>query len=150
MTAQDSVNRSLPKKRMVRGYEIKRMPIGAFLEACSLLEELPGTAMRLLFPEMDERNIAAGLAKLDKDKLQEALLRAAAILPGEAVRLFARISGLDEKKLLEDPDVGLDGLGEMLLAWMEVNRIENFIRTMGALGKRARALMGGANTGSRG
>lgn len=149
MTAQNSVNRSLPKKRMVRGYEIRRMPIGAFLEACSLLEELPGTAMRLLFPGMDEQNIAAGLAKLDKDRLQEALLRAAAILPGEAVRLFARISGLDEKKLLEDPDVGLDGLGEMLLAWMEVNRIENFIKTMRAVWEKGKALMAEKKAGFR-
>lgn len=150
MTSKNSATLSLPKSRTVRGYEIRKMPIGAFLEACSLLEELPGTAMRLLFPEMDERNIAAGLAKLDKDKLQEALLRAAAILPGEAVRLFARISGLDEKKLLEDPDVGLDGLGEMLLAWMEVNRIENFIRTMRAVWEKGKALMAEKKAGFRG
>ena len=45
---------------------------------------------------------------------------------------------------------GLDGLGEMAEAWLEVNGIENFIKTMGALGKRAQALMGGASTGSRG
>ena len=74
----------------------------------------------------------------------------AAVLPGEMVRLFAKLSGIEEKALLEDPRIGLDGLGEMAEAWMEVNGIENFIRTMGALGAKARALMGEANTGSRG
>ena len=126
------------------------MPIGAFLEACSLLEELPGTALRLLFPEKKEGDILAELAGLDKDKLQELFLRALAVLPGEMVRLFARLSGVEEQALLEDARIGLDGLGEMAEAWLEVNGIENFIKTMGALGKRARALMGGASTGSRG
>ena len=82
--------------------------------------------------------------------LQELFLRALAVLPGEMVRLFARLSGVEEQALLEDPRIGLDGLGEMAEAWLEVNGIENFIKTMGALGKRARALMGGASTGSRG
>lgn len=150
MTSKNSATLSLPKSRMVRGYEIRKMPIGAFLEACSLLEELPGTALRLLFPEKKEGDILAELAGLDKDKLQELFLRALAVLPGEMVRLFARLSGVEEQALLEDARIGLDGLGEMAEAWLEVNGIENFIKTMGALGKRARALMGGASTGSRG
>lgn len=150
MTSKNSAALSLPKSRMVRGYEIRKMPIGAFLEACSLLEELPGTALRLLFPEKKEGDILTELAGLDKDKLQELFLRALAVLPGEMVRLFAKLSGVEEQALLEDARIGLDGLGEMAEAWLEVNGIENFIKTMGALGKRARALMGGASTGSRG
>ena len=139
MASKNSATLSLPKSRTVRGYEIRKMPIGAFLEACSLLEELPGTALRLLFPEKKEGDILAELAGLTKDKL-----------PGEMVRLFARLSGVEEQTLLEDARIGLDGLGEMAEAWLEVNGIENFIKTMGALGKRAQALMGGASTGSRG
>lgn len=150
MASKNSATLSLPKSRTVRGYEIRKMPIGAFLEACSLLEELPGTALRLLFPEKKEGDILAELAGLDKDKLQELFLRALAVLPGEMVRLFARLSGVEEQALLEDPRIGLDGLGEMAEAWLEVNGIENFIKTMGALGKRAQALMGGASTGSKG
>ena len=150
MTSKNSATLSLPKSRMVRGYEIRKMPIGAFLEACGVLEELPQTALRLLFPEKKEGDILAELAGLDKDKLQELFLRALAVLPGEMVRLFARLSGVEEQALLEDARIGLDGLGEMAEAWLEVNGIENFIKTMGALGKRARALMGGASTGSRG
>ena len=150
MTSKNSAALSLPQSRTVRGYEIRKMPIGAFLEACSLLEELPGTALRLLFPEKKEGDILAELAGLDKDKLQELFLRALAVLPGEMVRLFARLSGVEEQALLEDARIGLDGLGEMAEAWLEVNGIENFIKTMGALGKRAQALMGGASTGSRG
>ena len=56
----------------------------------------------------------------------------------------------DVRSIAEYARIGLDGLGEMAEAWLEVNGIENFIKTMGALGKRAQALMGGASTGSRG
>ena len=38
MTSKNSATLSLPKSRTVRGYEIRKMPIGAFLEASSLLE----------------------------------------------------------------------------------------------------------------
>ena len=150
MTSKNSAALSLPKSRTVRGYEIRKMPIGAFLEACGVLEELPQTALRLLFPGKQEGDILTELAGLTREKLQALFLRAAAVLPGEMVRLFAKLRGIEEKALLEDPGIGLDGLGEMAEAWMEVNGIENFIRTMGALGAKARALMGGANTGSRG
>lgn len=150
MASKNSAALSLPKSRTVRGYEIRKMPIGAFLEACGVLEELPQTALRLLFPGKREGDILTELAGLTREKLQALFLRAAAVLPGEMVRLFAKLSGIEEKTLLEDPRIGLDGLGEMAEAWMEVNGIENFIRTMGALGAKARALMGGVNTGSRG
>lgn len=150
MTSKNSAALSLPKSRTVRGYEIRKMPIGAFLEACSLLEDAPKTALRLLFPGKQEGDILTELAGLTREKLQELFLRALAVLPGEMVRLFAKLSGVEEQALLEDARIGLDGLGEMAEAWLEVNGIENFIKTMGALGKRARALMGGANTGSRG
>lgn len=150
MTSKNSTTISLPKSRTVRGYEIRKMPIGAFLEACGVLEELPQTALRLLFPGKQEGDILTELAGLTREKLQALFLRAAAVLPGEMVRLFAKLSGVEEQALLEDARIGLDGLGEMAEAWLEVNGIENFIKTMGALGKRARALMGGASTGSRG
>lgn len=150
MAIKNSAALSLPRSRTVRGYEIRKMPIGAFLEACALLEELPRTVTRLLFPEGKEGDVLTELAGLTREKLQELFLRAAAVLPEETVRLFAKLSGVEERALLEDPRVGLDGLGEMIEAWLEVNGIENFIRTMRALGAKARALMGGTNAGFRG
>ena len=55
---------------------------------------------------------------------------------------------LDEKALRDDPGVGLDGLMEMIEAWLEVNNLENFIRAARALWQRARA--GRTNGGSNG
>ena len=75
-------------------------------------------------------------------------VRALTVLPDEAVRVFAELAGLDEKALRDDPGVGLDGLLEMIEAWLEVNNLENFIRAARALWQRARA--GRTNGGSNG
>ena len=76
MASKNSAALSLPKSRTVRGYEIRKMPIGAFLEACGVLEELPQTALRLLFPGKREGDILTELAGLTREKLQALFLRA--------------------------------------------------------------------------
>ena len=143
---KNSVNTSIPQSRKVRGYEIKRMPIGAFLAATRLLNQLPDTVIRALFPQAD--GALEELKHLTPEGLQALLLRALAVLPGEAVRVFAELSGIPEGDLLQDPDVGLDGLAEMVQAWLEVNGIENFTRTARGLWARVRAVT--ATPGSNG
>ena len=53
--------------------------------------------------------------------------------------VFAELAGLDEKALARRPERGLDGLLEMIEAWMEVNNLENFMGAARALWRRARA-----------
>ena len=65
---KNSVNMSIPTFRKVRGYEIKRMPIGQFLVATRMLGELPGALISALFPDAD--NALEQLKSLTKDGLQ--------------------------------------------------------------------------------
>lgn len=141
-----SVDLSLPRPRMVRGYEIGRMPIGRFLRAAQRIDGLPQEVLARLFP--DSQDAVRALASLDRAGLIGLCARALAVLPDEAVRVFAELAGLDEKALRDDPNVGLDGLLEMIEAWLEVNNLENFIRAARALWQRARA--GRTNGGSNG
>ena len=70
------------------------------------------------------------------------------LFPGaeDAVRALA---SLDRAGLIAlYPNVGLDGLMEMIEAWMEVNNLENFIIAARTLARRVRAGMTG--TGSNG
>ena len=137
--AKNSVDVSLPKARRVRGYLIERMPIGRFLQAAQTLNSLPGDVLASLFP--DGEDAALALRTLDKNGLLALCARALTVLPGQAVELFAHLSGLDAEKLKSDPAVGLDGLAEMVNAWLEVNNIENFIAAARELAGRARAAM---------
>lgn len=146
-TAKDSVMLSIPKARRVRGYEITRMPIGRFLAATQAFGDAPGEALAQLFPDMAAGEIVTYFARLDRDGLRTLFMRALTILPGYAVKLFAELSGLEEEKLLNDPKIGLDGLCEMAEAWLEVNGIENFIKTARTLTDKVRAVT--TRTGSK-
>lgn len=139
--AKNSVDVSLPKARRVRGYLIERMPIGRFLQAAQTLDNLPGEVLAKLFP--DREDAALALRTLDKNGLLTLCARAFTVLPWQALELFAQLSGLDAEKLQSDPAVGLDGLMEMVNAWLEVNNIENFIAAARELAGRARAAMTG-------
>lgn len=141
-----SVELSLPAARTVRGYEIGRMPIGRFLRAARRIDGLPREVLARLFPEAEDA--ARALASLDREGLIALCARALAVLPDEAVTVFAELAGLDEQALRDDPNVGLDGLMEMIGAWMEVNNLENFMSAARALWQRARAgRTGGGSNG---
>ncbi len=133
-----SVELSIPKARTVRGYSIERMPIGRFLEAIQMIEDAPNDVLKKLFPDCGADGILTRFAALDREGLKSLFTRALTLLPGYAVRLFAGLSGIAEENLLNDPDVGLDGLCEMAEAWIEVNGIENFIKAAGALTDKVR------------
>ncbi len=139
-----SIDLSLPAARTVRGYEIGRMPIGRFLAAARRIDGLPQEVLRRLFP--GAQDAARALASLDREGLIALCARALTVLPDEAVTVFAELAGLDEQALRDDPNVGLDGLMEMIGAWMEVNNLENFMSAARALWQRARAGRTGAGS----
>lgn len=58
------------------------------------------------------------------------LVQAFMVIPEEAVRIFSPLSGSPEGDLVDNPNVGLDGLMEMEEAWLEVNGIKNFMQTV--------------------
>ena len=62
--------------------------------------------------------------------------------------LLAALTGIPEEQLLNDPGIGLDGLMEILNAWLEVNNIENFI-SAARESDRERSKTQAADTGSR-
>lgn len=142
----NSIETSIPKARKVRGYTIDRMPIGRFLQATQTLQDLPTDVLKRLFPEADGVDLLRELAGMTRESFQALVMRAVAVLPAYAVRLFAELSGIGEDKLLTDPHVGLDGLAEMAMAWVDVNGIENFTRAAGALADKVRRI----RTGSKG
>lgn len=134
---KNSITTSIPAARKVRGYTITRMPIGRFLNAMQLLNELPENIIMQMFPQSE--NPLAQLKTLTKTDLQSIVIRAFTVLPAEAVRIFSELAGIEAGELLDDPNVGMDGLAEMALAWVEVNGLENFMNAV-------RTLMGQVRT----
>ena len=118
---------SLPKSRTVRGYEIKRLPMGKYLEAMQLLRDIPGDVAEACFPGETLDGVLARLKDIDLDMLKGILGNVMMTIPAHVVRIAAALTQIDEERLLHDESIGLDGLVEILTAWVEVNGLGNFI-----------------------
>lgn len=148
---RSAVTLSLPREKQVRGYTIRRMPIGQFLMALQTLQQLPGETLELLLPGLTPGSLLSRFKMLTAQELKEMAVRLLTVLPGYGISLLARLMGVEESRLLQDEAVGLDGLMEMLECWMELNGIENFIRAAGALQEKVRSSIrpGGSSGSSR-
>lgn len=124
---------SLDTGKLVRGYEVRRLPIGGYLRALERLREAPEQLMEACFPGRDAAAVLGALAGADKGALVQVALRVLEVAPAFAVGLIAQVCGIPEERLLNDPGIGLDGLMEIIEAWAEVNGTANFLRRLQAM-----------------
>ena len=129
---------SIGKTVMVRGYEIKRLPLGKYLELTEMLRTLPETLMKACFPGMTAVEILAMLKNVDAAMLSDMVVRCTLAAPREAMRILAFCTGIDEQTLLEDEEIGLDGAAEMVEACWELNKIGNFTQAAARLVAKAK------------
>lgn len=148
MAVKNSTQLSTKTHETVRGYEIKRLPLGEYLRALDMMSDAPQTVMGALFPGMEAVDILSVLRKVDKNALSGLMLRAMTVVPGEAVKLLSLLTGVPQEALETDPNIGLDGAMEMLEAFWRLNGIENFIRAARRMAAEVKQLR--AKTGSKG
>ena len=132
----NSIDVSLPRSVTVRGYEIRRMPLGKYLQAIRLLETFPRELAEKLTPEGDIAGVLEGLKTPDRNKLIDLALKALAVAPQQAAALIAELTDIAEDTLLNDEAIGADGLVEIAEAWLQVNGAENFMLAAGRLRQR--------------
>ena len=148
MNDWDSAALSLCQSETVRGYEIRRLPLGEYLRALDALRNAPKALLAACFPGEDAAQVLSKLSHIDADGLGKLLLRAMTVVPGEAVRLVGVLTGVPEERLLGDPQIGLDGMAQMLEAFWRINGLGNF--TQAARRAAAAVRTGIGRTGSSG
>ena len=146
----NSVNLSLPQERTVRGYTIKRMPLGVYLQALKTLQDFPRDVIAQLLPEGDVGQLLVTLKHIDRAGLLDLAMKALAVVPEQAIGLMAKLTGIPQKKLLTDPAIGADGLAELVDAWLEVNGAENFLRAASHAGHTVKTLAATLRAGYKG
>ena len=129
---------SLGKSKEVRGHTIRRLPLGAYLEMIEMVKEMPQKLIEACFPGMSAVQILVQLKTIDAAMLSEIAVRAMTAAPAQAVRLLSHCTGIDEKILLEDTNIGLDGAAEMVEAVYELNHIGNFMQAATRLVAKAK------------
>lgn len=142
MFGKKNKNVSLGDKVHIRGYEIRRMPIGAYIEALELIERLPGEMLEECFPGLNLQQIGALMTNNSRDAMQVLLVGLLEKAPNYMLDVLSALLGIDREALEQDAAIGLDGLMEMIEAWLEINGIANFWKAvklmLGRLGKAAR------------
>ncbi len=136
----DSISLSLPRSRKVCGYEIKKVPLGAYLKAMRNLQDFPAQLMEAIFPGMALEDILQELKGCNTDMLGQWFMRAAGVAPEQVIALVSDLTGIPHEELVQNAAIGLDGFVGILDAWVEVNGIENFIQTVSGLRAKAKAL----------
>lgn len=132
-TFDDKARLSLPESRHVCGYEIKKMPIKPYLDAIEKLKDAPGAFMDACFPGKTAAEALDSLNAIDRDGFAALLAGALTAAPAYAIGLVADLTGIDRDRLLNDPAVGLDGIVEIVGAFIEVNRLGKFVSEAAAL-----------------
>ncbi len=125
-TKPSSVSVSLPRSIKVRGYTIKKMPIGAYLTAMETLQDLPMQLMEALFPGQDASGILAQLTALDKDGLSSLLMRA---LTETITRLknAAAFGGAAHLSLAQKVQTATEGLKNENSILEQINKRDKYI-----------------------
>lgn len=144
---KNSTKLSTMTGKNVRGYEVRRLPLGEYLRVLDAIREMPETITQACFPEMDAAQVLTQLKKIDKNTLTALILRMMGVVPAHAVKLLSMLTGVPEDALLNDPGIGLDGAAEMLEAFWALNGIENFIQAAERMAAQVKTLR--AKTGSK-
>ena len=139
---RDTVSLALPPEKTVRGHKIRKLPLGAYLRAMQALCELPDTLLAALFPGEDASAALGHLRRLTPDTAAPLLAKALAVAPGPLLRALSLLCDIEEKTLLADPDIGADGLIELVQAVIEVNDLANFLQAARATLARLRTSAG--------
>lgn len=138
MSTKNTLKLSLENSRTVRGYEIRRLPLGAFLEAVATLREAPIQILSAMYPGMEPMEALKSMTSLNAEAFRGALMSAVAYAPTSCMSVIAKLLDIPVERLLDDPMIGLDGLAEMLDAWLDLNNIENFLSAVRPLAARIR------------
>ena len=132
---------SLPKAKTVRGYDMKRLPLGGYLTALELIQEFPTSLLEACFPGETLSGVIAKLKQFDSTVMESIMGGALLTAPKLCIHLVSVLTQIDESELLNDPDIGLDGLIEIATAFVEVNALSNFTQAVRNLYLKARTAL---------
>lgn len=118
--------KSLRTQVEVRGYKLQRLPLEGYLNAVEQLKELPGGLLQACFPGMTLSGILDELKHIDEKSLTQLAANAMAVAPRYVIKAIALLTGIPEEQLLQDQQIGLDGLAEIVEAFWELNGLSNF------------------------
>jgi len=144
MQTKNTAALSLPQSKTVRGYEVKRLALGGYLQAIHTLNTLPSDLLEACFPGKSVGEALSQLMGADGSmfyKLAAGLWQTA---PAHLLHAASALTGIPQDILEADITIGLDGIIDILQAWVEINNLQDFTQAVRKLVAGFRAAFGTA------
>ena len=122
----ESVELSTGRYKDVCGYRVHKMHLGAWLKATKRLAGLSKELLAAIFPGKSLDVVLNELSGIDTDGFFVLVSTAIDRCSELVIELVAEISGIPQAELLDNPDIGLNGLMKIIKACIEVNELGEF------------------------
>jgi hypothetical protein len=147
---KDFFRKSIPAKSSIHGIEIKKLPIGKYLDAVSSIKDLPEILLKNNFPGMNSEEILKKFKKIDENMLFELVGSLMVVVPDQALRFVANL--IDVPFDVVRNELTPNELKDVLKEFWKVNDMTDFFADiLGAVKSwnLAKILSKTTNTGSR-
>lgn len=129
-----STQMSMPQSRMVHGVEIKKAPVGQYIQAMKGMEELPTTLMHACFPDKTLEDVVDIFRTVDEEEILPLLSRCLVSLPEHLIMAVCDIIGLDKGIAMNK--LTPKELMDVFCVFWEVNELSDFFKNVWELLKK--------------
>lgn len=145
---KDLFRKSMPKSKNVHGIEIKKLPLGAYLDAIDSIKNLPEILLQKSFPGLTPDEVLEKFKKMDQDMLIEVAGNLLVAVPEQALKFVASLISVEYEQLRNDPEIGLNGIKDIIAGFWEINDMQSFFSDVWRA-LQGTSLMKQMNTGSK-
>ena len=123
---KDLFRKSIPKTAMIHGVEVKKLPIGKYLDTINSMRDLPEILLKNIFPGMNTEEIFSKMKKLDEGTLFELLANMMSTVPDQALRFISTLLDIEYEKLRDE--ISPKELKDILKEFWKVNEMTDFFQ----------------------
>lgn len=124
---------SLPKSRKIHGIEIKKVPIGRYIEVMREMEDLPGIIVHELFPGKSMAEIVESFSKADEGFAISLLGKLLVVLPERLIEVICQVIGIQKETAMEKLTPG--ELLDIVQGFWALNDLTDFFKSVSGLVK---------------
>lgn len=123
---KDLFRTSIPKTKNICGIDIKKLPLGAYLNAIDSIKNLPELLLHKSFPGLTPDEVLTKFKKMDLDMLIEVAGNLLVAVPEQVLIFISALIGVEYERLRDDPDIGLNGIKDIIKEFWKINDMQSF------------------------
>ena len=148
-----SIGMTVPKKYILNGIEIHKLPIAKYIAVLNTVENLPSILLNDIYPDVQNfAELGNKLSKMDRDSVLELIGKLLKTVPTECCNIISELLDIPIERLLDtdcENPLSLNELIEIIIAFIEINDMTDFFVNVRKL-KTMLTAQKQTNTGSSG